>query len=167
MALSPKQQLFCDEYLIDLNATQAAIRAGYSEKTAEQMGYQLLQKTSVQEYLSERKKDRQKRTEITQDYVLGVIQETVERCRQVAPVLDRNGNQVMVETEDGAVVPAFIFDPKSVLRGAELMGKHLGMFSEKVNHNHSFLGKDGQPLEFIVKNTYVYPDGRKVDGREG
>ena len=45
--LTAKQQRFCDEYLIDLNATQAAIRAGYSPKTAEQLAYQLLQKTSV------------------------------------------------------------------------------------------------------------------------
>ena len=47
MALTPKQKLFVDEYLIDLNATQAAIRAGYRPSNAEQMGYQLLQKTSV------------------------------------------------------------------------------------------------------------------------
>ena len=51
--LIDKQQRFVDEYLIDLNATQAAIRAGYSEKTAEQQGYQLLQKTSVLKAIEE------------------------------------------------------------------------------------------------------------------
>lgn len=52
MALTPKQKLFVDEYLIDLNATQAAIRAGYRPDNAEQMGYQLLQKTSVSDAIS-------------------------------------------------------------------------------------------------------------------
>lgn len=65
--LTAKQQRFCDEYLIDLNATQAAIRAGYSPKTAEQLAYQLLQKTSVQNHISELQKKREERTEITQD----------------------------------------------------------------------------------------------------
>lgn len=68
--LTDKQKCFVEEYLVDLNATQAAIRAGYSEKTAEQMGYQLLQKTSVQEAIQLSMAARSKRTEITQDRVL-------------------------------------------------------------------------------------------------
>lgn len=70
MALTDKQRRFVDEYLIDLNATQAAIRAGYSKKTAEQLAYQQLQKTSVQGAIAERMKAREARTEITQDRVL-------------------------------------------------------------------------------------------------
>lgn len=159
--LTTKQKLFCDEYLIDLNATQAAIRAGYSEKTAGQIGDENLKKPQIQEYLAARMKEREKRTEITQDYVFGIIQETVDRCRQVVPVLDKQGNQVMVETPTGEIAPAFVFDPKSVLRGCELMGKHLGMFSEKIDHKHSFLGADGKPLEFRINTIYVYPEDRK------
>lgn len=68
--LTEKQKCFVEEYLVDLNATQAAIRAGYSEKTAEQMGYQLLQKTSVQEAIQLSMAARSKRTGITQDRVL-------------------------------------------------------------------------------------------------
>ncbi|MEC7118396.1 MAG: terminase small subunit [Pseudomonadota bacterium] len=68
--LRAKQQRFVDEYLIDLNATQAAIRAGYSARTAEQMAYQLLQKTSVQDAIADRQADLSRRTEITQDMVL-------------------------------------------------------------------------------------------------
>lgn len=128
--LTPKQQLFCEEYLCDLNATQAAIRAGYSKKTAKEIGAENLTKPAISEYLASRQQDRAKRTEITQDYVLKTIHETVERCRQVSPVLDRDGNQVMVETPDGQELPAFVFDAKNVLKGCELLGKHLGIFEK-------------------------------------
>lgn len=68
--LTLKQQRFVDEYLIDLNATQAAIRAGYSEKTAGAQGFELLKKLEIQQQLAIRRKDLQKRTEITQEMVL-------------------------------------------------------------------------------------------------
>lgn len=68
--LTEKQKRFVEEYLVDLNATQAAIRAGYSPKTAEQVAYQLLQKTSVSTEIQLAIKKRSERTEITQDRVL-------------------------------------------------------------------------------------------------
>ena len=70
MALTAKQQRFVDEYLIDLNATQAAIRVGYSKKTADQQASRLLTNVKVREYLTQRQADRANRTEITQDMVL-------------------------------------------------------------------------------------------------
>lgn len=70
MALTAKQQRFVDEYLKDLNATQAAIRAGYSKKTADQQASRLLTNVKIRAYLAERQDDRSKRTEITQDMVL-------------------------------------------------------------------------------------------------
>jgi phage terminase small subunit len=68
--LTARQKVFADEYLIDLNATQAAIRAGYSKKTAEWIGPQLLTKTHVSMEIALRMKARERRTEITQDRVL-------------------------------------------------------------------------------------------------
>lgn len=71
--LTEKQKRFCDEYLVDLNATQAYIRAGYSVKkkiTAEQNAAKLLKNTKVQEYIEEKQKAIQTRTEITQDMVV-------------------------------------------------------------------------------------------------
>lgn len=68
--LSPMQSVFAQEYLIDLNATQAAIRAGYSRKTAEQQGFQLLQKPSVRDAIAARQKEREERTAVTADRVL-------------------------------------------------------------------------------------------------
>ncbi|EKU56561.1 terminase small subunit [Acinetobacter sp. WC-323] len=75
MTLRGKQQRFVDEYLIDRNATQAAVRAGYSAKTAEQMGYQLLQKTSVQEAIEKGEAELAERNKITQDKVLNRLWE--------------------------------------------------------------------------------------------
>lgn len=70
MALTAKQQRFADEYLIDLNATQAAIRAGYSPKTADQQASRLLTNVKVRQYLAQRQGERSERTAITQDMVL-------------------------------------------------------------------------------------------------
>lgn len=68
--LTDRQARFCEEYLIDLNATQAAIRTGYSEKTANEQGARLLANVSVQEKIAELKAERAKRTEMTQDSVI-------------------------------------------------------------------------------------------------
>ena len=68
--LTEMQERFCQEYIIDLNATQAAIRAGYSEKTAYSQGQRSLKKVEIQAYLQEKMKERAERTEITQDKVL-------------------------------------------------------------------------------------------------
>lgn len=68
--LTERQKRFADEYLIDLNATQAAVRAGYSVNTAEQTASRLLTYVKIQDYIQRRMKERQKRTEITQDMII-------------------------------------------------------------------------------------------------
>jgi phage terminase small subunit len=68
--LTDKQKKFCDEYLIDLNATQAAIRAGYSEKTAYSIGDENLRKPELQEYIQKRQKEGQERAEITRGDII-------------------------------------------------------------------------------------------------
>ena len=70
MKLTPKQELFCQEYLIDLNATQAAIRAGYSKRTSNEQGCQNLAKLSVAERIAELKEQRNQRVEIKADAVI-------------------------------------------------------------------------------------------------
>lgn len=148
--LTPKQKAFVGEYLVDLNASQAAIRAGYKKTRAGEVAYQLLQKTPIQAAIQAAIAERAKRTEINQDYVLSTIHETVERCRQVEPVFDKSGEQVLVETPTGELAPAFVFDAKNVLKGCELLGKHLGMFTGKQ-------GDDEAPpptkVEIIVKDA--------------
>ena len=97
--LTAKQERFVEEYLIDLNATQAAIKAGYSEKTARSVGSENLTKPDVAAAIVAAQKNRSERTEVTQDYVLTSIVETLERCRQVRPVVHADGSPAMGETE--------------------------------------------------------------------
>ena len=129
--LTDKQQRFVDEYLIDLNATQAAIRAGYSEKTAQQMGSENLSKPVIQEAIAIAQDKRAERIEISQDYVIKTIVETIERCSQAKQVYDKSGELVMTETPDGSLAPAYKYESGSVLKGAELLGRHLAMFTDK------------------------------------
>ncbi len=134
--LTGKQKQFADEYLIDLNATQAATRAGYSAKTAGAQGFELLKKPEIQEYIVERQQKRSERTGITQDYVLNTIVETIERCKQGEPVRDRDGK----ETGE------WKFEPNAVLKGAELLGRHLKLFTDKTE----LTGKNGAPLQVLM-----------------
>lgn len=111
MALTPKQQRFVDEYLIDLNATQAAIRAGYSAKTANEIGAQNLAKLSIQKAIEAAKNQRQQRTQITQDRVIGGLLHEAE--------FQGEGSS------HSARVSAWAH-----------LGKHLGMFTERVEHHN-------------------------------
>lgn len=133
--MTPKQEAFVREYLIDLNATQAAIRAGYSEATAYSQGQRMLKNVEVAAEIQKAMDERSKRTEITSDYVLTTIHDTIERCRQAKPVIDRKGEPVLVETPNGALAQAFVFDSGAVLKGAELLGKHLKLFTDKTEHS--------------------------------
>lgn len=128
--LTPKQQIFVKEYLVDLNGTQAAIRAGYSERTANEQAARLLAKVSVQQAVQEAMQERSEITGITSNYVLETIQETIERCRQAKPVLNRKGEHVHVETADGEIKPAYTFDATAVLKGCELLGRHLKIWND-------------------------------------
>lgn len=121
MPITPKQELFVKEYLVDLNATQAAIRAGYSVKTAGSQSHDLLKKPEIQEFVSSCATNRAKSVEITAEYVLSTIKNTIERCAQAEPVFDREG----VETGE------YKFDSAAVLKGSELLGKYLKLFTDK------------------------------------
>lgn len=170
MALTAKQKRFCDEYLIDLNATQAAIRAGYSEKNADKIGSELLGKTRVAEYIAERKADRVERTEITQDMVLKELaniafsnaadyarvvekEAMVEVDGHMVPVHDAEGNIVKYKTVDLSLTDELTDEqqktlavikegkfgievkPHDKVKALELLGKHLGMFTDKIDIN--------------------------------
>lgn len=109
VALTPKQERFVQEYLADLNATQAAIRAGYTKNRASELGYQLLQKTTVQAALKAAMDERSKRVEISQDYVLMGLKE----------IADQEASELKYSSK---------------LKALELLGKHLGMFTDKVEN---------------------------------
>jgi phage terminase small subunit len=150
--LTPKQQRFVEEYLIDLNATQAAIRAGYSKKTAKSIGQENLTKPDVSEAIETAQQKVSERTEITQDWVLKNLKTVTERCMQASPVFDRKGNPVMVETADGGIAPAFVFDSGGANRSLELLGKHMGMFTDKIDLNAKLSLTHEQALEQLADN---------------
>lgn len=126
--LNPKQARFVDEYLIDLNGTQAAIRAGYSAKTAEQQATRLLRNAQISAAVDAGKAERSEKVGVTAKYVLENLQEVVERCMQRAPVLGPFGAQA-VDDEGRAV---WKFDAKGSIGALELLGKHLGLFVDRV-----------------------------------
>ncbi len=130
--ITPKQQRFVSEYLIDLNATQAAIRAGYAKSGASVEGVRLLANAKVAAAVAAAVAKRSERTEITQDYVLASIMETMERCKQAEPVKYKNGDLVYVATPSGDLAPAYKFNATAVLKGSELLGRHLAMFTDKL-----------------------------------
>jgi len=109
--LTDKQRRFVEEYLVDLNATQAAIRAGYSERTADRIGPELLGKSWVSAAIQEAINQRSRRTEITQDRVLN----------ELAIVAFGEGS----DEKDSTLRYA------NKLRALELIGKHLGMFEKE------------------------------------
>ena len=147
MALTPKQKLFVDEYLIDLNATQAAIRAGYRPDNAEQMGYQLLQKTSVSDAISKAMAERSRRTGINQDRILMELAKIalVNPANVVdfdeATILDSALPEDLAAvasvkvkrfpTKEGEGIEREIkfYDKTKALN---LAGRHLGMFKDKL-----------------------------------
>lgn len=135
--LTPKQLMFVKEYMVDLNGTQAAIRAGYSKKTANEQAARLLANVSVAAAVKEEIENRMKRVDISADYVLNTIVETVERCKQeIEPIYEGTGDNKRFTGE-------FRFDSTAVLKGAELLGRHLKLWTDKVENT----GKDGGPIK--------------------
>lgn len=148
--MTPKQQRFVEEYLIDLNATQAAIRAGYSSKTAMEQGYQLLRNTSVAAAIDAGKEKRSAETAIDANYVLKQAVKLHERCMQeVDPILDRRGQQI----RDDAGNPLFEFNAAGAAKALELVGKHVSIqaFREKVDHSSLDGSMSPQPTRIIIE----------------
>lgn len=137
--LNEKQQLFAIEYLTDFNATQAAIRAGYSEKTAYSQGPRLLKNVEVQEYLKNCRDEVKNGKIASQDEVLQQLTATLRREETESVVVvtkakrsyyDEEGKKVTEEKEVPEVVeiPAKLSD---VNKAAELLGKYHVLWTEK------------------------------------
>lgn len=123
--LTPKQQRFVEEYLIDLNATQAAIRSGYSEKTAAAIGAENLIKPNIAKAIQEAQESLSNKTQLTVDMVVnGLLKEAQDH-------------------EEGSTQSA------RVSAWAHL-GKHLGMFKDKIEHS----GDPNNPINMSLKVVF-------------
>jgi phage terminase small subunit len=122
MPLTPKQEQFVREYLIDKNATQSAIRAGYSAKTARQIGEENLSKPDIAKAIAENAKKVAEKAELSAETVLRDIAQIKKLALQQIP--DRDGNLLPLNIQ-------------TALKACELEGKHLAMFTEKVQHSGS------------------------------
>jgi len=109
MKLTPKQEKFCNEYLIDLNATQAAIRAGYSKKTSYAIGIENLKKPIIAECVAKLRSEIQAKTAITVENTVLIIKEILDEAREAG-------------------------DASNALKGADLLLKHLGGYEKNNKH---------------------------------
>ena len=126
--LTEKQKRFCDEYLVDLNGTQAAIRAGYSEKTARTIAAENLTKPNIRKYIDERMKEKEKELIADQDEVLKYLTSVLRGMSQSEIVVVENIGDFTSEARRIQKAP----DEKERLKAAELLGKRYNLFSEKM-----------------------------------
>lgn len=173
MALTEKQKRFVEEYLVDLNATQAAIRAGYSERTARSIGAENLTKPDIQDAVQDAKKRREERTEITQDRVLqeyarvaffdprklfaenGKPVNISELDDDTAAALA--GLDVMEEYEGVGESREFVGYTKKYkiankLQALEALGRHLGVF-DRTNGAKNANSAEDDPITAALKEA--------------
>ena len=125
--LTAKQQRFCDEYLIDLNATQAAIRAGYSERSARQIADSNMSKHDIKEYIKKRMAEKESKLIADQDEVLKYLT-SVLRGESQSSVVVVESTGTMTAAREMLKAP----DEKERLKAAELLGKRYGLYTDKI-----------------------------------
>ena len=149
MKLTPKQERFVQEYLVDLNATAAAKRAGYSAKNADKIGSELLGKTRVSEAIQKAIQERSQRTEITQDMVIAELAKL--GFFDIRKLFDKDGKPLDISKLDDDTAAALVgLDVQDIsdndgnyigflkkykmadkIRALELLGKHLGTWEHQ------------------------------------
>ena len=147
--LVPKRQRFVDEYLVDLNATQAAIRAGYSKSTAGSIGGEILQKPEIQAAIAERMAERASRTEITQDRVL----------QELARIAFGDARRVMSWGPDGVILreSSELTDDEAamVVEASQTTSQGGGSIKLKLADKLGALDKIGRHLGMFIDRTEV------------
>lgn len=143
-ALTAKQQRFCDEYLIDMNATQAAVRAGYSKKTARVIGQENLTKPAIREYIEKRMAEKEKALIADQDEVMKYLTAVMRREyaeHVVVTVMEESSTfepddegkmrkrTVKKESAEIVEIPARLADAN---KAAELLGKAYALFTDRM-----------------------------------
>lgn len=147
MKLTAKQKRFCEEYLVDLNATQAAIRAGYSSKGINKRTTRMMANDGIQQYISELMQEQSKRTEITADRVLQELAAIAFSDRTELAQVGKRGEVYFTPTDElsdeakktiagieegkyGTKVTSY-----DKVKALELLGKHLGLFTSGADNS--------------------------------
>lgn len=143
--MTEKQKRFCDEYLTDLNATQAAVRAGYSKKTAYSIGEENLRKPEIKEYIEKRMAEKESQLIANQDEVMRYLTAVMRREKMESVVVTLNTEKTSyVPDENGTMrkqtvkqeIPKIIEIPaqlRDANKAAELLGKAYGIYTDKVD----------------------------------
>ena len=126
--MTAKQQRFCDEYLIDLNATQAAIRAGYSKKTAYAIGNENLNKPELKKYIEERMKEKEKSLIADQDEVLKYLTSVLRGESESEEIVIESTGDFSSKARTMMKAPS----EKDKLKAAELLGKRYSLFKDSM-----------------------------------
>jgi phage terminase small subunit len=183
-SMTPKQERFVEEYLVDLNATQAAVRAGYSARTAREIGRENLDKPDIQAALQTAFAARSQRVEIDQDWVIRRLARIADLDLRKLFTDDCTLRPIQELPEDvaGAISSVDVIKRKDDaeeyrvrlpdrIRALDLLGRHLGMFRDRVEVTGRGLETllpeltDEELLErFMAK---VYPGPVKDRGRQG
>lgn len=142
-SITSKQERFCQEYIVDYNGAQAAVRAGYAANSARKTASRMLTNADILARVRELQREQTARLALTQDYVLQQLVDTYRCCREPEPVL-------VYDPDAGGMVESgkYQFDSKGALRALELIGKHLGMYQDKLKLDAKLdTGQLGKVLE--------------------
>lgn len=130
--LTDKQDMFCKEYIIDLNATKAYTRAGYkcTEEAARKNSSRLMTNDDIRSRIEELQSERAGKLNLDAEWVLKRLKEISDKCMQEEPVMKFDYEErKLVETGE------YQFDSGGANKATELIGKHLGMFKDKIEHS--------------------------------
>lgn len=150
--MTAKQKRFCDEYLVDLNATQAAIRSGYSKKTAHVIAIENLNKPKIKEYIEKRMAEKESELIADQDEILRYLTSVLRGNSQSEIVIVEGIGDGITKAQKVSKAP----DEKERLKSAELLGKRYGLYTEKVD----------QSVDMDLNISIDYGDDKGGDGCE-
>lgn len=126
--LTLKQQRFADEYIISVNATEAAVKAGYSKKTARSIGQENLTKPDIKKYIDERLERLKKESIAEQDEVLQYLSSIMRGEQKEKTLIGEGMGEQRIDDIDVSA--------KDRIKAAELLGKRYGMWTDKVEQTN-------------------------------
>jgi len=132
--LTPKQKAFAREYVKEGNGTQAAIKAGYSKKAAQEIAYENLRKPQIKEVIEAKQAVLAEKAQVSAEFVINNFLEILDFNKQIEEFTQGDGENVRVKKK--------MIDAQAALKATELLGKHLGLFVDKMQ----ITGKDGKDL---------------------